>query len=154
MAKKRVKIFEGDIFILPLKNGKYAIGLVAISAKNCILAYYFNVMLDNESDFDIEIIQKERTILIQTVSILGFLEESWKVIGKLDSFIDSIWSLPNFKQYSELLKVYYSISYNLKLEEVGRHKIDEKEASKLYPYGMAGYVYAENVLLKLLDTSV
>lgn len=106
MAKKRVKIFEGDIFILPLKNGKYAIGLVAISAKNCILAYYFNVMLDNESDFDIEIIQKERTILIQTVSTLGFSEESWKVIGKLDSYTDSIWSLPNFKQYSDLLKVY------------------------------------------------
>lgn len=154
MAKKKVKIMEGDIFILPLKNGKYAIGLVAISAKNCILAYYFNLMLDKESDFDMEIIQKERTILIQMVSTLGFSEESWKIIGKLDSFTDSVWTLPNFQQYSELSKCYYSTIHDSKLEEVSRHKIDEKEASKLYPSGMAGYVYAENVLLKLLNTSV
>ena len=26
MAKKKVRIMEGDIFILPLKNGKYAFG--------------------------------------------------------------------------------------------------------------------------------
>lgn len=154
MAKKKVKIMEGNIFILPLKNGKYAIGLVAISAKNCILAYYFNVMLDKESDFDMEIVQKERTILIQRVSTLGFSEESWKIIGKLDSFTDSVWTLPNFKQHLDLSNCYISISYNSKLEEISRHKIDEKEASKLYPSGMAGYVYAENVLLKLLDTSV
>ena len=86
MVNRKIKISEGDIFILPLKNGSNAVGLVARSVKNSILAYYFNKIIKNEAEFDSSIIDKKNTLLVQMVSTLGFSEGNWGIIEKLKNF--------------------------------------------------------------------
>lgn len=151
MSKKKRIISEGDLFTVPLENGKYAIGLVAALAKNTFLAYYFNDVLDSNLISNFRHLDNRQVALIQMVSILGLTSGKWQIIGKSDSFNSSDWPIPRFKQHSILLNCYFGINYNSYLEEIKRETIDEHTASNLYPSGLAGYVYAENILSKILD---
>ena len=151
MKKQKLKISPGSIFILPIKDGKYGLGLVSISAKDCILAYYFDVILSSPSEYDRRYINIGKTVLIQRVSTLGFKKDKWKIIDNLESFVETEWPMPEFRFFEDLRSKFYSLTYDNKLNEVSRKQISREYAEKLYGGGMAGYVFAQDVLSKILS---
>ncbi|MFC4726908.1 Imm26 family immunity protein [Coralloluteibacterium thermophilus] len=96
MRVKSLPYKEGSLFLLPLRDGRQALGVVArMDGKGTILAYFF--VCDGE---DVQegraTLSAERADLIAQVGDLGLLNGSWYVVGIIDGWSRAAWPLPEF----------------------------------------------------------
>lgn len=94
------QLAEGNIYLLPLEAGGYAVGLIARIDKRqiSIMTYFFKAIL-KEKLFSqaLDVIEK-REILDVTVSGTQTLKSGdWPVIGTLSNFKREEWPVPVFK---------------------------------------------------------
>jgi hypothetical protein len=143
--------FVGKVFVVPLKNGGFSIGLVARQDKNILLGYFFNTYFF-EKPITVKdlIINKSNICLICLFSILGLKNNEWTVIGSLPDWNKDEWAVPMFKQKDPLLDIYYAINYDDSLNEISKIKMSKEDANKLYNGGIYGYGIVESILTKII----
>ena len=109
----RPNLVEGDWFAVPLREGGYAIGLVARANPNGVLLGYFfgprhKVM---PSLLDVEDLEPGDAVLVGKFGFLGLKQGRWPILGRLRGWNRDSWPMPTLIRYEELtgrsFRVYY-----------------------------------------------
>lgn len=147
----RVKLKEGDVFILPIGES-YGIGIISRLSKTKIpFGYFYNILLQTQPKIESLDLSKENTIYCSQFGIQGFKDGTWKILGNLKDFERKNWPMPIFYQKRELLPgelVYIDDD----LEEYKRERapLNEEEYKNYPSIGLGGSGYIEKKLAKLL----
>ena len=81
---------------------------------------------------------------------MGFKDNTWIEIGKIDFIDEKKWVIPVFTKQDILTKKYYSVQVNEDLDEISQKEINEEESFRMYKTGLAGSVFMERFLSKLI----
>jgi hypothetical protein len=149
----RVANIVGKLFMVPLENKGYALGLAVRQDSSIILGYFSKkYYLTIPQSIEECKIDKKNICLIAIFGILGIKNKEWTIIGNLPEFDINDWGIPEFAQKDDLLDCHFKIIYDDNLEEIKRVKINETEAKKLFSAGVFGYGLIEAILSEKLCT--
>jgi hypothetical protein len=146
---------EGDWFAVPLRNGGYAVGVVArANPKAALLGYFFGPRrADVPSLEDVADLKPGDAVLVGKFGHLGLTQGKWPILGRLEDWNRGHWSVPVFVRYEELtgrsFKVFYDDADPNKL--LGEEQVAPGEGEQGPKDGLMGAGYAEKVLTSLLD---
>ena len=141
---------------MPLRNGGFAVGLVARSTKRgkILLAYFFGPRREFVPRIDeVASLGVEHALAVWRVGDLGLIQGDWPIIGKLDSWQRSDWPMPHFIR-RELLPPYRNWRVYFSDADPAKRIKEEPETSarpELPDDGLWGAGAAEIKLTELLD---
>jgi hypothetical protein len=151
---KKIKVKEGDVFAVPLRQGGYTIGLIARRHKTSSLGYFFDrIYLSPPEELNVADINKWKVALIGQFSALGIEEGEWPLLKKNFDFIRKEWPIPVLKMQDPLSEKYFAVIYDDTLFNEERHLITKEEADKLFGHGVYGYGALEKKLSSILADS-
>ncbi|PJI44939.1 MAG: hypothetical protein CTR54_02920 [Rhizobium sp.] len=145
---------DGSVFLVPLRNGGFARGVVARTAPDgrLLFGYFFGPRLASQSEADLSDLAPNNAILSLRFGDLGLFKGLWPIVGKLPSWDPVRWPMLNAVRRDPLGKtkpilVRYDANDPSKIlsEEVLERDID------LPPQGLAGHGFVEARLSKLLE---
>jgi hypothetical protein len=145
---------EGTWFAMPLRQGGYAIGMIARMAPRgrIVLAYFFGPKWDIIPALGFaEGLQSKDAVNCLRIGDLGLIDGSWHVLGVLPNWNRQAWPMPTLVRRDELSKRAWRSVYSdsdpskLTREEPIPYEGCELERDALYGYGAA-----ELLLTKLL----
>jgi hypothetical protein len=148
---------EGDCFVLPLRRGGYARGVIArMNGKGGIFGYFFGPRAENEADLILdEHIKALNSILVAQFGDLGLLKGEWRVVGHIRPWIRKDWPMPPFLRVDEVARIGFLSYYDENtLECVREDRVDLShiDAAKYPRDSTLGYGAVEIVLGKLLSS--
>jgi hypothetical protein len=144
---------ESSIFLVPLKDGGYARGVVARASPEGrgILGYFFGPRIPSKEDVPLNTPSPETSILRIIFGDLGLVDGKWPVIGTVANWNRAEWPMPDFVRRDPLgrrkpVLVRYSDTDPMQIE--AEYPISEDAG--LQPDALAGYESVEFKLSKLL----
>jgi hypothetical protein len=152
MAK--VRYCEGDWFAVPLRDGGFAVGLIArTNPGGVLLGYFFGPLRSNAPKLeDVAGLSPGDAVLVRKFGHLGIIQGRWSRLGRLHDWDRRDWPTPAFVRYEELTGRSFWVFYDdndpnrlLREEQVARG-----EAEQAPKDGLMGANFAENVLTRLL----
>ena len=155
MPKKKLNYTEGTCFLVPLRKGGYARGVVArMNGKGKVFGYFWGPKFDKAEDGVVDVtLTAQSAIFVGKFGDLGFLKEEWPIIGKIEPWIRTDWPLPPLLRTDERAQIGF-ISYyddnNLRCLREEKVKLGEVDASKFPEDSLLGYGAVEIHLAKLL----
>jgi hypothetical protein len=156
MARRKKNYRESDVFAVPLRDGGFAVGVVACSsAGSIILGYFFGPRHEVVPTSDVACqLNPTEPVLIRLVGALGLLNGEWPIIGSIDNWESEKWPLPKFlhenpSRPEECFLVTYNRK-NLNAPPVAVEPIDCALASGYPEDVMSGYGAVEIRLTRLL----
>jgi len=116
---------EGTYFALPLRDGGFAIGLVARATPEgkVILCYFFGLRRSSVPAIsELMSLTADQALHVFRVGDLNLLNGKWPIIGQLASWKRSEWPMPPFKRSDELSRkawkvIYFDVNPNQILRE-------------------------------------
>lgn len=152
--RKKIKINEGDMFAVPLRQGGYGIGLLARQNKGIALGYFFNkVFTSIPEDLDTAGINHWKIILIGEFGLLGVNKGEWSLLKTNLKFKREEWPIPVLKMQDPITEQFFSVLYDDTLLNEQRYKISKQEADELFAYGLYGYGALEKKLSTVLSSN-
>lgn len=148
---------EGTWFALPLRQGGYAVGLVARSTTKgkVILCYFFGPRLKLVPILgDIEQLKPGDAIRVVQVGDLGLIRGQWPVIGQATMWNRSEWPMPQFVRRCPLSRRAWRVFRSDTDPAVVESEEPEPYESTLESDGLHGAGSAEILLTKLLNDDV
>ncbi|MCX5677329.1 MAG: immunity 26/phosphotriesterase HocA family protein [Planctomycetota bacterium] len=144
---------EGTVFLVPLRNGGYARGVVARASPEGkgLFGYFFGPRLPSPAAATLEGLDPERAVLRVVFGDLGLINGEWPILGTVLGWERSQWPMPDFVRRDPLGKrkpvlVRYSDTDPLRVE--AEYPIEDD--SDLTPDSAYGYGAVEIKLTKLL----
>ncbi|MDF1743639.1 MAG: Imm26 family immunity protein [Gimesia sp.] len=156
MAKNNINYDVGTIFCIPLKNGKFARGIVARhDGGGQVFGYFFGPSLDGiPNSIDKDELHIEEAIFSGIFSGMGLSNDEWKQLGRITSFRLDDWPLPLFINTEKDCDRVELIEYDEDTLEEKIVSISTRGEVDINAYpedGLMGYEYVENVLTMKLD---
>jgi len=152
MAK--VTYREGDWFAVPLRDGGFAVGLIARANPGGVLLGYFFGPLRSEVPKlpDLAVLRPSDAVLIRKFGHLGIVGGKWPLVGRLDGWDRRDWPTPVFVRYEELTGRSFRVFYddddpNKVLHE---EQVAPGEGEHAPKDGLMGARFAEVTLTRLL----
>jgi Immunity protein 26 len=152
MAK--VKYREGDWFAVPLRDGGFAVGLIARANPGGVLLGYFFGPLRSEVPRleDVAGLRPGDAVLVGKFGHLGIVQGKWPLLGRLDGWDRRDWPTPVFVRYEELTGRSFRVFYDD--DDPNRVLREEQaapgEAEQAPKDGLMGAGFAEGALSRLL----
>jgi hypothetical protein len=151
----KVAYREGDWFAVPLREGGYAVGVVArANPKAALLGYFFGPRRDDVPTIeDVADLEAADAVLVGKFGHLGITGGTWPIVGRLDDWDRDEWPMPVFVRYEELTGRSFRVFY----DDNDPNKVLREEqlapgADKQGPMdGLMGAGFAEKVLTTLLS---
>jgi hypothetical protein len=151
--RKRFKInySEGDCFLVPLKNGGYARGVVArLNGKGKVCSFFFLPRYEHITDAIIDdYLTPANSLYVSFHSDSGFIVDNrWKVFGKISPWVRDDWHLPVFGFTNTLLDERGELRYydDKTLEKINEETVSVEKVANLPEDGAAGSGYIEGRL--------
>ena len=148
---------EGTVFLVPLRNGGFARGVVARASNEgkAIFGYFFGPRLSSMSAELIEEIHPSSAIMRIMFGDLGLINGEWKIIGTVPNWDRAEWRMPDFVRKDLLgrrkpILVHYSDDDPLTVE--AEYLIDDDSGYEVD--SLSGYGAVEIKLTKLLCPEV
>ena len=151
MAK--VNYREGDWFAVPLREGGYAVGVVArANPKAALLGYFFGPRrVDLPSLDDVADLKPDEAVLVGKFGHLGLTKGTWPILGRLEDWDRAEWSMPLFVRYEELTGLSFRVLYDDDPNKLIREEQAAPGEGEQGPKdGSMGEGFAEKVLTSLL----
>jgi len=144
---------EGTVFLVPLRNGGYARGVVARASGEgkVLFGYFFGPLLSSPAAATVNDLDPAEAVLRVIFGDLGLINGEWSVVGTVPNWDRSKWPMPDFVRRDPLGKrkpvlVRYSDTDPLRVE--AEYPIEDDSA--LTPDSAYGYGAVEINLTKLL----
>jgi hypothetical protein len=143
---------EGTVFLVPLRGGGFARGVVARVAKSeILLGYFFGPRLSSSSSVDVSGLDPSRPDLRVRFGDLGLIDGEWRTCGEIGAWDRREWPMPEFVRKDPFGKkgdilVRYSDNDPARIET--EHAVSD--ATGLEPDAVLGYGAVEIKLSKLL----
>lgn len=148
--QQKIKINEGDIFLVPLRKKGYAIGLIIRKKGSILLGYFWDIKMPSlDSKFDKSLLNNREPILIKMFGDLGLKNGEWPIIDNIPSFNREDWSVPLFIRNISLVGEFL-VDYDDDLNETKLTPTLNVD-SKYNEDGIAGYGWIEIRLTKLIE---
>jgi hypothetical protein len=152
MKKKKIKVKEGDVFAVPLRQGGYGIGIITREHKTITMGYFFKtIYTEPPVQVPESILRKENVALIVKFSSMGIENGEWPLLETEFIFKREDWPIPVLMMQHPLTEKYYAVVYDETLINEERYLITEQEAKKLFSHGLFGYGALEKKLSTLLS---
>jgi hypothetical protein len=108
----RVHYREGDWFVVPLREGGYAIGVVARAHGGVLLGHFFGPRHDSlPSLAEAAGLTAADAIVVRKFGHLGLKQGKWPILGRLEEWNRADWPMPVFVRHEEStgrsLRVFY-----------------------------------------------
>lgn len=107
---------EGDWFAVPLREGGYAVGIVARSMPDdggVNLGHFFGPSrADVPPASELRPLKPSDAILVRRFGDLGLIEESWPLIGQTGEWDRSLWPIPRFGRFEDLTDRAFEVIYD------------------------------------------
>jgi hypothetical protein len=149
-----VNYHEGDLFAVPLREGGFALGLVARANRDGVLfGYFFGPKYDSLPSLDlVGTLRVDDAILIRMFGHLGLLRGEWPILGQVPGWCRSDWYIPGLYRCEELTGRSFLVFYD---DRNPNHMIREEElapdsAVNQPKDGLSGAGAIEIVLTSLL----
>lgn len=143
---------EGSAFLVPLRTGGYARGIVArCTAKGkVLLGCFFGPRLESPGDIMLDDFEPAHAILCVRFGDLGLLNGQWPIVGKLPDWDRSRWPMPDFVRRDDLSRKAWLVRYSDDDPSLIEEEHPTGFDSKLERDSVYGYGAVEIVLTKLL----
>jgi hypothetical protein len=145
---------EGDWFAVPLRDGGFAVGLVArANPRGVLLGYFFGPRREAVPKLgDTDGLTPASALLVCTFGDLGLRGGTWPVIDKRGDWDRGSWPMPTFARFEELTGRTYEVTYaDDDPNRVIRELRTTHEAAQSFPKdGLAGAAFMELRLTDLL----
>jgi hypothetical protein len=155
MAQQEIPYHEGDLFAVPMRDGGYAIGLVArMNGEGPVLGYFFGGRYDHVPDAaELRGHSTDEAIFAKIFGDLGLIRGAWPVAGRLPGWRRDDWPMPAFGRREPLtgrcFRVEYADDDPASLQ--GEMPISPEELEHLPEDGLAGVGFIETPLSWLLS---
>jgi Immunity protein 26 len=155
MPKKQFNYTEGTCFLVPLREGGYARGVVArMNGNGIVFGYFFGPKLEKKEDGRIDsTLRPTNAIVSSKFGGLGLLKGEWPVIGKIEPWIRADWPLPPLFRADERAQIGFISHYDdnsLRCVREEKIKLGKIDTSKFPEDSLWGYGAAEIHLTKLI----
>ena len=110
----KVNYSEGTLFAIPLRNGGFAVGLIARATKKgpWVLAYLFGPKRDAIPTLSqVSELDPSSAIKIARISDLHLINGTWPILGRSSDFRRSRWPFPRFLRSDEIGRRAWAIEY-------------------------------------------
>lgn len=153
---QKVNYSVGNCFLVPLRNGGFARGLISkMDGKGSVFGYFFGPKFKNESEVPVVGLNEvDAYILKGKFGDLGLIKEEWKLIGSIANWNSENYPLPKFLRLDNDGVTGYLSTYNNDTFDFEREVVVDisKISPKEYPIDrMMGYGSVEIKLTKLLS---
>jgi hypothetical protein len=110
----RVNYRVGDWFAVPLREGGFAVGVVArANPQGVLLGYFFGPRCEEVPTLkDVRGLKPHAAILVGMFGDLGLMQSKWPIIGRLDDWDRGEWPMPVFIRYEELTGRSFRVFYH------------------------------------------
>jgi hypothetical protein len=112
MSKLNYK--EGDVFAVPLRNGGFALGLVARKARvgKVLLGYFWGpVRTQVPTPEDLPMLYPQDALFVKMFSDLNLVNKNWPIISSIVAWNREHWPMPKFIRRSLLSKHAWLVTY-------------------------------------------
>jgi hypothetical protein len=145
---------EGDWFAVPLREGGFALGVVArLSSDGVLLGYFFGPKrIDVPTLTDVIGLRPSDAVLVAKFGHLGISQGKWLTLGQVDAWDRDQWPMPLFGRYEELTGRSFKIRYNENNpnEVLDREQVAPGSSEQLPKDTLLGAGAAEKMLTALL----
>jgi Immunity protein 26 len=144
---------EGSMFLVPLRNGGYARGIVARAGKTgkIVFGYFFGPRLITQEGAGVHDLTPERSILRCMFGDLGLINGEWIAVGQLPNWNRSAWPMPDFVRRDELSNTALLVRYNDHDPTQVEEECGIDSGTDLPADSISGYGSVELKLTKLLS---
>jgi hypothetical protein len=109
----RVNYQEGDWFAVPLRDGGFAVGVVAREPESCVAGYFFGPRCDELPTLnDVRDLRPHDAILVGKFGHLGLSQGKWSILGRLDIWDRAGWPMLVLVRYEELTGRSFHVYYD------------------------------------------
>ncbi len=160
MAKKVRLYKEGDWFAVPLRSGRFALGLIARvgTRGGIILGYFFGPQRENRPNKTDTIgLHRDDAALIRQFCDPGLVSGEWPIIFRPEKWQRSDWPLPTFGHIDIVnSNKAYRREYGNNLSDLFVHEelITLEEAQHLPADGLDGHIALQIRLTQVLSTQL
>jgi hypothetical protein len=150
----RINYSEGDWFAVPLRDGGFAVGVVArANPKAALLGYFFGPRREAVPSLEeLAALKASDADLVGKFGHLGLTKGKWPIIGRIPDWDRNDWPMPVFVRYEELTGRSFNVFYdNDDPAKLVREEQVAPGAGEQGPKdGLMGAGYVERVLTRLL----
>lgn len=152
-----LKYREGDFFVVPLRDGGHAIGLVARAGRRgkVLLGYFFGPRRSAPATLeDVQTYHPSDAVLVAIFGDLSLQQEEWPILGQRE-WDRNQWPMPAFGRVDALPgKLAWCVTYadddpNTVVRESG---CTPEQAEQLWPDGLFGAGAIEIKLTHILGS--
>lgn len=153
MPRKKQHYGEGDWFALPLKEGGFALGLIARMNGPILFGYFFGPRRPTLPTLnDAAELEASGAIECKFFGDLDLLNREWKVLGPLPNWDRSRWPLSSFAHKDAVSGRYYVRTYDENtLDFLSERPATQDEVSGLPADGLAGSGAVVSWISKLIQ---
>jgi hypothetical protein len=145
---------EGAWFAVPLREGGYAVGVVArANPKAALLGYFFGPKRDNVPSLDdVAHLKPADAVLVGKFGHIGLTQGNWPILGRLEDWDRDEWSMPVFVRYEELTGRSFHVFYddNDPNKLLREEQVEAGAAEQGPKDGLMGAGFVEKVLTSQL----
>src|ERR1700736_2791876 len=90
---------EGSVFLVPLKTGGFARGVVARAPKRAgkvLLGYFFGPRVPSTNDALLSDLDPANAVLRIRFGDLHLIDGTWAIVGRVPNWDRSDWPMPDF----------------------------------------------------------
>jgi hypothetical protein len=155
---KKVKLREGDWFVVPIDGPRWVLGLIARRKGHGLFGYFFAPAWDHIPSLDEIGSPNARGSFTQLIfSDLELLDGGWPLIGHDEAFSRDRWPMVEFERYVESAGQrgrLYTVRYDEDelVRQVSQVEVSLKERGRRPEDGAHGAGAAENVLQFKVDS--
>ncbi len=154
MPKRKLNYSEGDWFAVPLRDGGFAVGIVArMDGRGGVVGYFFGPRRsDVPTVEEVDELGPDEAAMVRQFGDLRLLEQQWPLIGRSPRWDRDRWPIPAFGRIEELSGRAWRVEYadddlNRPIRET---PVSQAEAEALPRDGALGAGAVELVLTSLL----
>ncbi len=133
MSKRRKLPALGTMFLVPLRDSGFALGVLArADGKGSAFGYFFGPRMLGPDDIRPEAVTPERALLVGMFGDLELLRGNWPVVGAVERWNHDLWALPPLSRVDENAGRAWLSMYDDSLQCLSEKEIDPTEALR-YP---------------------
>lgn len=143
---------EGSIFLVPLRDGGFAVGVLArVSGEGHAFGYFFGPKVRSAEEINRGGLRAENALLVGKFGDLELLRGNWAVVGMLPDWDRSRWSMLPLARVDEISGKAWISKYDDMFNCIEEVEIDPSDAAN-FPYDrMMGAGSVEIRLTRLLQ---
>ena len=152
--KRRRPAPNGTVFLVPLRDGGHAIGVLArATGEGHAFGYFFGPRILQMSDVDMTTLIPENALLVGKFGDLEILRKNWPAVGILKNWAPANWPMLPMARIDEAAGRAWLATYDDSFNCIDEKEIDVDVASR-YPYDrMMGAGAVEIRLTRLIRSA-